>query len=73
MDEGLGARFWLKAFGVILLIGIGGLILFSFIGMAWYAWGFLGTFVFVVAVLALIAWIYDRQHARRYDDLSDVS
>jgi hypothetical protein len=28
-------------------------------------------FVFVVGVLALVAWIYDRQHAKRYEDLSE--
>jgi hypothetical protein len=27
-------------------------------------------FVFVVGVLALVAWIYDRQRSRRYEDLS---
>jgi Flp pilus assembly protein TadB len=55
---------------VIFAIGIGGLILFLFIGAAWYAWGLLGMFVFVVGVLALVAWIYDRQRSRRYEDLS---
>ena len=70
-DEGLGASFWLKTIGVVFAIGIGGLILFVFIGAAWYAWGLLGMFVFVVGVLALVAWIYDRQHAKRYEDLSE--
>jgi Flp pilus assembly protein TadB len=68
-DDGLGAGFWLKMIGVIFAIGIGGLVLFVFIGAAWYAWGLLGMFVFVVGVLALVAWIYDRQHAKRYEDL----
>jgi Flp pilus assembly protein TadB len=58
--------------GVIFAIGIGGLIVFLIIGWAWYAWGFLGAFIFVAAVLALISWIYDRSHARRYDDLTDA-
>jgi hypothetical protein len=58
--------------GVIFAIGIGGLIVFLIIGWAWYAWGFLGAFIFVAAVLVLISWIYDRSHARRYDDLTDA-
>ena len=70
-DDGLGAGFWLKMIGVIFAIGIGGLILFVFIGAAWYAWGLLGMFVFVVGVLALVAWIYDRQRSKRYEDLSE--
>jgi membrane protein implicated in regulation of membrane protease activity len=71
VDE-LGAGFWLKMIGVIVAIGVAGLVVFLIIGMAWYAWGFLGAFLFVVAVLAGIAWFYDRSHARRYDDLSDA-
>jgi hypothetical protein len=70
--EELGAGFWLKMAGVIFAIGIGGLIVFLIIGAAWYAWGFLGAFLFVGVVLAVIAWIYDRMHAKRYDDLSDA-
>lgn len=71
MDE-LGAGFWLKTIGVVVAMGIAGLVLFLILGMAWYAWGLLGAFLFVVAVLVGIAWIYDRSHARRYDDLTDA-
>jgi len=67
-DDGLGAGFWLKAIGVIFAIGIGGLIAFLIIGWAWYAWGFLGGFLFVVAVLAVVAWFMDRSRAKRYAD-----
>ena len=70
-DDGLGAGFWLKTIGVVFAFGIGGLILFVFIGAAWYAWGLLGTFVFVIGVLALVGWIYDRQRSKRYEDLSE--
>jgi hypothetical protein len=72
VDEELGAGFWLKMIGVIFAIGIGGLIAFLIIGWAWYAWGFIGAFIFVVAVLALVAWLMDRSRARRYDDLTDA-
>ena len=72
MDDELGAGFWLKMIGVIFAIGIGGLVVFLIIGWAWYAWGFLGAFIFVAAVLALIAWMLDRSRAKRYDDLTDA-
>jgi membrane protein implicated in regulation of membrane protease activity len=71
VDE-LGAGFWLKAIGVVIAIGIGGLVVFLIIGWAWYAWGFIGAFLFVAAVLALIAWIFDRSRAKRYEDLTDA-
>jgi uncharacterized membrane protein len=68
VEEGLGAGVWLKTIGVIFAIGIGGLIAFLIIGAAWYAWGFLGGFLFVVAVLALVAWLMDRSREKRYAD-----
>jgi hypothetical protein len=68
VEDGLGAGFWLKTVGVIFAIGIGGLIAFLIIGAAWYAWGFLGGFLFVVAVLALVAWLMDRSREKRYAD-----
>jgi hypothetical protein len=71
VDE-LGAGFWLKAIGVVFAIGIAGLVVFLIIGWAWYAWGFIGAFLFVGAVLAVIAWIFDRSRAKRYEDLTDA-
>lgn len=68
VDDDLGAGFWLKMVGAIFALGIAGLIIFAIIGMAWYAWGALGGFLFVVAVLAMISWIYDRTHKKRYED-----
>jgi hypothetical protein len=67
--DGLGAGFWLKAIGAIFAFGIGGILLFSLIGMAWYAWGLLGAFLFVVLLLVVIGWIYDRAQAKRYEEL----
>ena len=66
MEEKLGLRFfaWLAAVviggGLVLLIV---LLLFS---RAVYAWGFLGAFVVLGAILLLIGWLYDRREARRY-------
>jgi hypothetical protein len=71
VDE-LGAGFWLKAIGVIIAFGVAGMIFFAIIGMAWYAWGFLGAFLFVIGVLAVVAWFVDRSQTKRYDDLSDA-
>ena len=48
MDE-LGGKFWLWVVGVALAVGIGGMILFSIIGAAWYAWGAFGTIIFISA------------------------
>lgn len=64
MDE-LGGRFWLKVVGIALAIGIGGIILFSLIGWAWYAWGFFGALIFFGAVLIGAAWLIDRSKARQ--------
>jgi hypothetical protein len=69
MDD-LGAGFWLKALGVIIAFGIGGIILFWIIGMAWYAWGAFGALLFCFALIALAGWIYDRTHRSTYDDLN---
>ena len=63
MDD-LGGRFWLKLIGMAILLGIAGILLFTLIGFAWYAWGAIGTLAFFFAVLALFAWLADRR-ARR--------
>ncbi len=68
--DGLGGKFWLKLFGLVVLIGVGGLVLFLVIGMAWYAWGALGSLVFFFLILIAFGWIYDRRHAKEYEDLS---
>ena len=64
--------FFLKAVGVNVAIGIGGIILFSLIGMAWYAWGALGSLLFFFLLLIGGGWLYDRSHNNKsgYDDLS---
>jgi hypothetical protein len=66
--DDLGARFWLKALGAILAFGLGGIILFSLIGMAWYEWGAFGGLLFCFALLIGIGWLYDRAHTKQYDD-----
>ena len=63
-DEGLGAGFFLKIAAVVFAIGILTMILFLIFSRAVYAWGFLGAFLALGAVLCLFAWIYDRRTAR---------
>jgi hypothetical protein len=70
VDEGLGAGFWLKMFGLILLGGIGALLLFLLIDAAWYRWGALGALLFFFVVIGGIAYIHDRRVQRQYEDLA---
>jgi hypothetical protein len=66
-DEGLGVKFWLGTFGVLLAAGIGIFIILLIFFRAAYAWGFFGAFLLLFAVLILIGWIYDRRRAKRYE------
>jgi hypothetical protein len=70
VDEGLGASFWLKMFGLILLGGIAALVLFLLIDAAWYRWGALGALLFFFLVIGGLSYIYDRRQQRRYEDLA---
>jgi hypothetical protein len=68
VDEGLGAGFWLKIFGMILLGGIGALLLFLLIDAAWIRWGGLGALIFFFVVLGAIAYSIDRREHKRYEE-----
>jgi hypothetical protein len=70
VDEGLGAGFWLKMFGLILLGGIGALLLFLLIDAAWYRWGALGALLFFFVVIGLISYIHDRRAQKQYEELT---
>ena len=67
-DGSLGGRFWASVLGVCLAIGIGGFLLFWFVGAAWARWGGFGAILVLGAVLLLVAWIYDRRATRTYDE-----
>jgi hypothetical protein len=67
-DEGLGAKFWLGTFGVLLAAGIGIFIILLIFYRAAYAWGFIGAFLLLFAVLILIGWIWDRRRQKRFDE-----
>jgi Kef-type K+ transport system membrane component KefB len=73
-DEGseMGAKFWLGVVGITAALAIGGLILFLLIGWAWYAWGFVGMFIFFAAIALLLAWISDKRTERRYRELGET-
>lgn len=57
--------FWFKAAGVIILVGIASLVGFLLLDVAWAAWGGFGALLAVGLVLMLVAWLYDRRHARQ--------
>ena len=61
-DDGFGAGFFLKIAGVCVVGGIIVMILFLIFFRAVYAWGFLGAFLALAAVLCLYGWFYDRRH-----------
>jgi ABC-type Fe3+-siderophore transport system permease subunit len=61
----LGAGFWVKVVGVSLAAALGAILIFVFIGWAWYAWGLLGMLLFFAAVVIGIGYIIDRRDARR--------
>jgi hypothetical protein len=66
--EGLGFRFygWLAL--MTILGGIGLLILLLIFSRAIYAWGLLGAFLVLAAVLLMIGWFFDRRQAQRYGE-----
>ena len=66
MEEKLGLRFFAWLAAVVIGGGLVLLIVLLIFSRAVYAWGFLGAFVVLGAILLLIGWLYDRREARRY-------
>ena len=68
--EGLGFRFygWLAL--MTILGGIGLLIVLLIFSRAIYAWGLLGAFLVLAAVLLFVGWIFDRRQVKRYGEES---
>jgi hypothetical protein len=66
MEEKLGFKFFVWLAAVVIGGGIALLIILLLFSRAVYAWGFLGAFIVLAAVLLLIGWLYDRREARRY-------
>jgi hypothetical protein len=65
----VGFRFYLALGGAVLGIGLLVWILMLVFARAIYAWGFLGAFLVLAAVLVLIGWVVDRREAQRMRDV----
>jgi len=65
---GLGAKFWLYVMGIVIACGVGALLVFVLFSAAWARWGILGAIIFFGVILLGAAWIYDRRHAKSYDE-----
>ena len=65
----MGLRFYLALGGAALGIGLLVWILMLVFARAIYAWGFLGAFLVLSAVLVLIGWVVDRREAQRMRDV----
>ena len=67
-DGSLGGRFWASVLGICLAVGVGGFLLFWFVGAAWARWGFFGMMIVFGGALLLVAYIFDRRATRTYED-----
>ena len=65
----MGLRFYLALGGAALGIGLLVWILMLVFARAIYAWGFLGAFLVLSAVLVLIGWVVDRREAQLMRDV----
>jgi hypothetical protein len=63
-DESIGFGFYATIVGVVLAIGIAVFVALLLFARAVFAWGFLGAFLVLSAILLAIAWVYDRRHPR---------
>ena len=63
--EELGFKFYLWLAGVVIAGGFVLLIVMLIFTRAIYAFGVIGAFIFLAAVLLLVGWLYDRRQERR--------
>lgn len=68
MNDELGAGFWLKLMGLILVCGVGALLLFLLVDAAWYRWGAIGALVFFFLMAIAYGAIFDRRAAKKYEE-----
>jgi hypothetical protein len=64
-DDDLGAGFWWKVIGGVVLVGIVAFILLLLLTRVVYAWGVGAAFLGVIVVLLGVAWFYDRRNTSR--------
>ena len=67
-DGSLGGKFWAKAVGLIILIGIAAMIFFIFIGNVWARSGFIGVMVVIFGAFLIIAYISDRKKIKESEE-----
>ena len=67
----LGKSFYAKLVAGIFVIGIGLFVGFVLFDRAVYRFGIIGGTAIVVGILLLIAYFYDRKHARTCEDDED--
>ena len=68
----LGKSFYAKLVAGIFVIGLGLFLGFILFERAVYRYGIIGGTLLVVGILLLIAYFYDRKHARSYDEDDDA-
>jgi hypothetical protein len=70
-DEGLGAGFWWKMVGLVVLGGIAAVLFFLFISEAWVRWGGLGVILLTFLIIGALSYFHDRRVQHEYDELTD--
>ena len=58
-----------KILGILVVIAIGGFVLWQLIDMAWYLWGGLAALVFAFLLVFLVVYIVDRRKIKETQDL----
>ena len=58
-----------KILGILVVIAIGGFLLWQLIDMAWYLWGGLAALVFAFLLVFLVVYIVDRRKIKETQDL----
>ena len=58
----MGASFFFRLAGVILLCGLAAFVIMALITRVWVAGGVLAVFVVFGGALLLVAWRYDKRH-----------
>jgi hypothetical protein len=70
-DEGLGAGFWWKLIGLVVLGGIAAALFFIFISEAWVRWGGLGVILLTFLIIGALSYVHDKRVQREYAELND--
>jgi hypothetical protein len=64
-----GDGFVAKMIGVVVAIGIGVLVLWLVVDLAWYLWGGLGMLIFGFLLVFFLAYLVDRRKIKQSEDL----